>query len=327
MPPKYSFIVPIYNEEENIEEMYRRISQVMNQMDGSVELCLVNDGSRDRSLKMMRELHQQDPRVVYLSLARNFGHQIAVTAGLNHVRGQVVVILDADLQDPPELIIEMVELWQQGYHIVYAQRIKRRQEGWFKRFTAYAFYRILKRLADVDIPTDTGDFCLLDRQVVDVLNAMPERNRYIRGLRSWVGFNQTAVKFERDPRFAGDVKYTFRKSFALAINGIVSFSKVPLRMSTYLGLLAAVVSLLMCLLVLYWRIFTPHSPLTGITIILIAIFFLGAVQLVSIGILGEYIGRIYEEVKQRPLYTLSEVRGFEQKYPDVQQKIDISSSN
>ncbi|WP_414751987.1 glycosyltransferase family 2 protein [Anabaena sp. CCY 9910] len=327
MPPKYSFIVPIYNEEETITEMYRRISQVMDQMDGSVELCLVNDGSRDRSLRMMRELHQKDPRVVYLSLARNFGHQIAVTAGLNFARGQVVVILDADLQDPPELIAEMVELWRQGYHIIYAQRIKRRQEGWFKRFTAYAFYRILKQLADVDIPTDTGDFCLLDRQVVDVLNAMPERNRYIRGLRSWVGFNQTAVRFERDPRFAGDVKYTFRKSFALAINGIVAFSKVPLRLSTYLGLFAAIASLLMCLLVLYWRIFTPHSPLTGITIILIAIFFLGAVQLVSIGILGEYIGRIYEEVKQRPLYTLSEVSGFEQQYPDAQQSLDISSSN
>ncbi|MBD2346497.1 glycosyltransferase family 2 protein [Anabaena subtropica] len=327
MPPKYSFIVPIYNEEETIEEMYRRISQVMDQMDGSVELCLVNDGSRDRSLKMMRELHHQDSRIVYLSLARNFGHQIAVTAGLNFVRGQVVVILDADLQDPPELIMEMVEQWRQGYHIVYAQRIKRRQEGWFKRFTAYAFYRILKQLADVDIPTDTGDFCLLDRQVVDVLNAMPERNRYIRGLRSWVGFKQTAVRFERDPRFAGDVKYTFRKSFALAINGIVSFSKVPLRLSTYLGLLAAIVSLFMCLLVLYWRIFTPSSPLTGIAIILIAIFFLGAVQLVSIGILGEYIGRIYEEVKQRPLYTLSEVSGFEQQYPDVQQRLDISSSS
>jgi dolichol-phosphate mannosyltransferase len=327
MAPQYSFIVPIYNEEETIEEMYRRISQVMNQMDGAVELCLVNDGSRDRSLKMIRELHQKDQRVVYLSLARNFGHQIAVTAGLNFVRGQVVVILDADLQDPPELITEMVEQWRQGYHIVYAQRIKRRQEGWFKRFTAYAFYRILKRLADVDIPTDTGDFCLLDRQVVDVLNAIPERNRYIRGLRSWVGFNQTAVRFERDPRFAGDVKYTFRKSFALAINGIVSFSKVPLRLSTYLGLLAATVSLLMCLLVLYWRIFTPHSPLTGVTIILIAIFFLGAVQLVSMGILGEYIGRIYEEVKQRPLYTLSEVAGFDQKYQNFPQKLDISSSS
>ncbi|MTJ14940.1 glycosyltransferase family 2 protein [Anabaena sp. UHCC 0187] len=320
MLPKYSFIVPIYNEEETIHEMYRRIALVMNQMDGLVELCLINDGSRDRSLQMMRELHQKDPRVVYLSLARNFGHQIAVTAGLNFVRGQIVVILDADLQDPPELIPEMVELWQQGYQIIYAQRTKRRQEGWFKRLTAYAFYRLLKNLADVDIPTDTGDFCLLDRQVVNVLNSMPERNRYIRGLRSWVGFNQTAIRFERDPRFAGDVKYTFRKSFALAINGLVSFSKVPLRLSTYVGLLAAIVALFMCLLVLYWRIFLPHSPLTGITIVLIAFFFLGAVQLISIGILGEYIGRIYEEVKQRPLYTLSEVTGFEQQKSGVRSR-------
>jgi glycosyltransferase involved in cell wall biosynthesis len=311
MLPKYSFIIPIYNEAENILEMYRRISQVMNQMDGKVELCFVNDGSRDLSLKIISELHQKDSRVVYLSLARNFGHQIAVTAGLNFVRGQVTVILDADLQDPPELITEMVELWKQGYHIVYAQRIKRSQESWLKRLTAYAFYRILQRLADVTIPTDAGDFCLLDRQVVNVLNKIPERNRYIRGLRSWVGFNQTAIRFERDPRFAGDPKYTFGKSFALAINGIVSFSKVPLRISTYLGLLAAFVSLLMCLLVLYWRIFIPNSPLTGVTIILMAIFFLGAVQLISIGILGEYIGRIYEEVKQRPLYVLSEVAGFE----------------
>jgi polyisoprenyl-phosphate glycosyltransferase len=323
MLPKYSFIIPIYNEEETIHEMYRRISQVMDKIDGSVELCLINDGSRDRSLEMIRELHQKDPRVVYLSLARNFGHQIAVTAGLNFVRGQIVVILDADLQDPPELIPEMVELWQQGYQIIYAQRTKRRREGWFKRFTAYAFYRILKNLADVDIPTDTGDFCLLDRKVVDILNAMPERNRYIRGLRSWVGFNQTAIRFERDPRFAGDVKYTFRKSFALAINGLVSFSKVPLRLSIYLGLFAAMVSLFMCLLVLYWRLFTPHSPLTGVTIILIAIFFLGAVQLVSIGILGEYVGRIYEEVKQRPLYTLSELAGFEQQYQETQEKVSL----
>ncbi|MBD2208900.1 glycosyltransferase family 2 protein [Nostoc linckia FACHB-104] len=310
MLPKYSFIVPIYNEEDNIEEMYRRISQVMNRMDGDVELCLVNDGSRDRSLQMMRDLHQKDPRVVYLSLARNFGHQIAVTAGLNFVRGQVVVILDADLQDPPELIPDMVEKWRQGYQIVYAQRIQRRKEGWFKRFTAYAFYRILKQLADVDIPTDTGDFCLLDRKVVDLLNSMPERNRYIRGLRAWVGFNQIAIKFERDPRFAGDVKYTFRKSLALAINGLVSFSKVPLRLSTYMGFLAALVSLFMSVMVLYWRLVEPHSPLTGMAIILMAIFFLGAVQLFSIGILGEYIGRIYEEVKERPLYTLAEVAGF-----------------
>lgn len=310
MSPKYSFVIPVYNEEKTILELYRRVGAVMKQLDGSVELILVNDGSRDRSLQLLRDLHQKDPRICYLSLARNFGHQIAVTAGLNFVRGQVIVILDADLQDPPELIPDMIEKWRQGYQVVYAQRTQRRQEGWFKRFTAYGFYRLLKRLADVDIPTDTGDFCLLDRQVVDVLNSMPERNRYIRGLRSWVGFQQTAVRFERDPRFAGEVKYTFGKSLALALNGLVSFSKVPLRISTYVGLLAAVAAVLMALLVVYWRIFVPHSPLTGFTIILVAIFFLGAVQLVSIGILGEYIGHIYEEVKGRPLYTLAEVGGF-----------------
>ena len=310
MSPKYSFIIPIYNEEETILEMYRRMSAVMDRMDGAVELILINDGSRDRSLPLLRELHDKDARVCYLSLARNFGHQIAVTAGLNFSRGQIVVILDADLQDPPELIPDMVEKWRQGYQVVYAQRTQRRQEGWFKRFTAYSFYRLLKQLADVDIPTDTGDFCLLDRQVVDVLNGMPERNRYIRGLRSWIGFRQTAIRFERDPRFAGEVKYTFRKSLALAINGLVSFSTIPLRISTYVGLLAAIASILMALLVLYWRIFVPNSPLTGFTMVLMAIFFLGAVQLVSIGILGEYIGRIYEEVKGRPLYTLAEVGGF-----------------
>lgn len=314
MSPKYSFIVPIYNEEENIHEMYKRLSLVMDRMNGSAELCLVNDGSRDRSLYLMRELHQKDPRVVYLSLARNFGHQIAVTAGLNFVRGEAIVILDADLQDPPELIPQMVEKWRLGYQIVYAQRTERRQESWFKRFTAFTFYRILQKLADVNIPTDTGDFCLLDRRIVDLLNSMPERNRYIRGLRSWVGFNQIAIPFERDPRFAGDVKYTFKKSLALAINGIVSFSKVPLRISTYMGLFAGMISLLMCGLVLYWRIFVPHSPLTGITIVLMAIFFLGAIQLFSIGILGEYVGRTYEEVKARPLYTLAEVAGFNEQH-------------
>lgn len=310
MLPKYSFIVPIYNEEETLAELYRRVSAVMARMDGPVELVLINDGSRDRSLQLIRDMHHLDQRVCYLSFARNFGHQIAVTAGLNFVRGQVIIILDADLQDPPELIPDMIEKWRQGYQVVYAQRSQRHKESWFKRFTAYFFYRLLKRLADVDIPTDTGDFCLMDRQVVDVFNAMPERNRYLRGLRTWVGFQQTAIRFERDPRFAGEVKYTFAKSLALAVNGLVSFSKVPLRISTYVGLLAAVAAILMALLVLYWRIFVPHSPLTGFTIILVAVFFLGAVQLVSIGILGEYVGRIYEEVKGRPLYTLAEVGGF-----------------
>lgn len=311
MQPIYSLIIPVYNEEATLKTLYQRVRAVMEQMDGPTELVLVNDGSRDRSLEMMRELHQQDPRVCYLSFARNFGHQIAVTAGLNFARGKVLVILDADLQDPPELIPSMVEQWRQGYEVVYAKRTQRHREGWFKRFTAYAFYRILKQLADVDIPTDTGDFCLLDRRVVNILNAMPERNRYLRGLRSWVGFRQTAVLFERDSRFAGEAKYTFRKSLGLAINGLVSFSKVPLRISTYLGLVAALGAMVMAGLVLYWRFFSPASPLTGYAAIAVAIFFLGAVQLFSIGILGEYIGRIYEEVKNRPLYTLAEVAGFE----------------
>jgi dolichol-phosphate mannosyltransferase len=310
MLPKYSFIIPVYNEEATLKELYHRISDVMDRMDGPVELILVNDGSRDRSLALMRDLHIKDPRVCYLSFARNFGHQIAVTAGLNFARGQAVVILDADLQDPPELIPDMVQKWRQGYEVIYAQRTHRHREGWFKRLTAYVFYRLLQKLADVDIPTDTGDFCLMDRRIVDILNMMPERNRYLRGLRSWIGFRQTAILFEREPRFAGEVKYTFRKSFGLAINGLLSFSKVPLRLSTYLGLFAAAVAILMAILVVYWRVFYLTSPLTGYAAIAIAIFFLGAVQLFSIGILGEYVGRIYEEVKNRPLYTLSEVAGF-----------------
>jgi polyisoprenyl-phosphate glycosyltransferase len=305
--PKYSLVIPVYNEESMIPELYRRVSAVMDGLDDAAELILINDGSRDRTLELLRELHERDERVVYLGLARNFGHQIAVTAGLNYVRGKVIIVLDADLQDPPELIPEMLKLWQQGYQVVYAQRTKRVREGWFKRLCAYVFYRLLKQLANVDIPTDTGDFCLMDRQVVDLLNQMPERNRYIRGLRSWVGFNQTAIKFERELRFAGEVKYTFTKSFALAVNGLVSFSSIPLRLSTYLGLFSAVAAIIMAILVLYWRIFTPNSTLTGFATIAIAIFFLGAVQLISIGILGEYIGRIYEEVKGRPLYTLAEV--------------------
>ena len=311
MQPTYSFIVPVFNEEATLPELYRRLSAVMDSMDGAVELVLVDDGSSDRSLTMMRELHEHDHRVCYLSFARNFGHQIAVTAGLNFVRGQAIVVLDADLQDPPELIFDLADKWRRGYEVVYAQRVQRHREGWFKRLTAYIFYRLLRQLADVDIPTDTGDFCLMDRRVVDALNAMPERNRYIRGLRSWLGFRQIAIPFERDARFAGEVKYTFRKSLSLAIDGLVSFSKVPLRISTYVGLFAAVMAIVMSALVLYWRFFSPVSPLTGYATIAVAIFFLGAVQLFSIGILGEYIGRIYEEVKNRPVYILREVNGFE----------------
>jgi polyisoprenyl-phosphate glycosyltransferase len=289
--------------------MYRRLISVIEQLDGEAELILIDDGSHDRSLNMLRELHHRDNRVRYLSFARNFGHQIAVTAGLNFVQGRVAIVIDADLQDPPELILEMIDKWRQGYQVVYAQRLSRKKESWLKRFTAYAFYRIFRRLADVDIPPDTGDFCLMDRQVVDVLNEMPERNRYIRGLRAWVGFRQTAIYFEREARFAGEVKYTFTKSWALAVDGIMSLSKVPLRLATYLGLISAATALLMIMLVLYWRLFDPATPLIGFTLITISIFFLGSVQLICIGILGEYIGRIYEEVKGRPIYTLKETAG------------------
>ena len=311
MRPIYSLIVPLYNEQDTLPELVRRLIDVMNSLDEPTELILINDGSKDQSLILLRSFHQQDNRICYINLARNFGHQIAVTAGLNFVRGDMAIILDADLQDPPELIPELIKQWRSGFQVVYAQRTKRIEESWTKRVLAYWFYRILQKFADVEIPTDSGDFCLIDRSVIDILNSMPERTRYLRGLRSWVGFNQIAVPFSRDARFAGEVKYTFRKSFKLAINGIVSFSQVPLRLSTYVGLFAAFVSLLMGLLILYWRIFVPNSPLTGFTMILVAVFFLGAVQLVCIGILGEYIGRIHEEVKGRPLYTISEIVGLD----------------
>lgn len=307
--PTVSIIIPIYNEEENIRELYHRLQSVIEQLDGEAELIFVDDGSRDNSLNLIREIYERDYHVKYISLARNFGHQIAVTAGLNNVIGKAVVVMDADLQDPPELVLPMIEKWRQGYQVVYAQRLFRKKESALKKFTAYAFYRVLRRLADVNIPADTGDFCLMDREIVDILNAMPERNRYIRGLRAWVGFRQTAIPFERDPRFAGKVKYSFAKSWALAINGIISFSRVPLKLATYLGMLSAAAALLMILLVLYWRLFDPASPLIGYTLITIALFFLGSVQLFCIGILGEYIGRIYEEVKGRPIYTVKEMRG------------------
>jgi len=309
LAPSYSIVIPIFNEAQIVPELLRRVSTVMDELGGAVELVFVDDGSTDKSLEMIRECRAQDERIRYLSFARNFGHQTAVTAGLNFVRGQAVIVLDGDLQDPPELIPSMVEKWRQGYQVVYAQRRRRHRESWFKRLTAYAFYRVLGKLASVDIPRDTGDFCLMDRSVVDVLNSIPERNRYIRGLRCWVGFRQSAISFDRDPRFAGEPKYTFRKSLGLAINSIVGFSIVPLRLATYTGLLAAAGAVVMALLVLYWRLFQARSPVGGHTIIAMAYFFLGAAQLICIGILGEYIGRIYDEVKGRPLYTLREVGG------------------
>ena len=309
MKPVFSFILPVFNEEETLAETYRRLARVMDELKAAVEIIVVDDGSRDGSLEMLRDLHQRDSRVRYLSLARNFGHQAAVTAGLRFAQGDAVVVLDADLQDPPELIPAMIEKWREGYHVVYAQRTARQREGPAKKLFAYLFYRVLRLLTKVDMPADTGDFCLMDRKVVDVLNALPERGRYLRGLRAWVGFRQTAVPFEREPRFAGEVKYTFRKSLGLAITGIVSFSRVPLRLATYLGLIVAAFALLMIVVVIYWRLFHPSAPLIGYTIITAVIFFLAAVQLLCLGILGEYLGRVYDEVKGRPIYTLKEVAG------------------
>jgi dolichol-phosphate mannosyltransferase len=311
MKPIFSFILPVFNEEETLIETYRRLAGVLDSLKGGGEIIMVDDGSHDRSLEMMRKLRQDDERVRYLSLARNFGHQVAVTAGLRFAQGDAIVVLDSDLQDPPELIPAMVEKWQAGYHVVYAQRTVRHREGPLKKLFAYLFYRILRLLTNVDMPADTGDFCLMDRKVVDVLNSLHEQGRYLRGLRAWIGFRQTAVPFEREPRFAGEVKYTFRKSFNLALTGIVSFSRVPLRIATYLGLLVACFAFVMILVVIYWRLYHPAAPLIGYTIITSAILFLSAVQLLCLGILGEYLGRVYEEVKGRPLFTLKEVAGFE----------------
>ncbi|MCW3106665.1 MAG: glycosyl transferase family 2 [Segetibacter sp.] len=316
MTAKYSFVIPIYNEQENIPMLYSRLTDVMDGLDGRSEIIFVDDGSKDNSIIYIRELGEKDNRVCYISLARNFGHQIALTAGLNYVTGQAVIVLDADLQDPPELVPEMIEKWKQGNQVIFAQRTYRHKEGVIKRFTAFAFYRILKLFSEVEIPTDTGDFCLLDKKIVDTLNSMPERNRYIRGLRSWIGFNQIAIHYERPPRYAGEVKYTYKKLFGLALNGLVSFSKLPLRISTYLGLIAAGGSIIMAFLVLYWRISQPNSQFKGYAIVLMAVFFLGAVQLISIGILGEYVGKMYEEVKRRPLYTLKELGRLPQKKAD-----------
>lgn len=307
---KYSVVIPVFNEEENLPEIYNRLSLVFEELAGTAEFIFIDDGSKDTSVALLDQFHAQDSRVHYISFARNFGHQVAVTAGLNYATGDAIVVIDSDLQDPPELIPDLIAQWQAGYHVVYAQRISRSQENWFKRLMAFGFYRILNRFTDIAIPTDTGDFCLMSKEVVTIMNSMPERNRYIRGLRTWVGFPQTYVKFHRSPRFAGEVKYTFKKSLSLAIDGIISLSRKPLKLSTYLGLSTAAIALLMMVLVLFWRLTDAPDQLIGYTMVTIAIFFLGAVQLICLGILGEYVGRIYDEVKQRPIYTVKKTVGF-----------------
>jgi dolichol-phosphate mannosyltransferase len=261
----------------------------------------------------MQELHQSDPRVHYLDFARNFGHQIAVTAGVDYAQGEAVIIIDADLQDPPELILKMIDKWKEGYQVVYAVRAERKGESWFKLFTAKLFYRIIYRITDVNIPLDTGDFRLMDRKVVDALKQMQERHRFIRGMTSWVGFKQTGVTYTREERFSGQTKYPFRRMLKFALDAITSFSFFPLQMAMYLGFTIAALSGLGALVVIIARLFGDpnNQPFFGQATTLVMVLFLGGVQLISLGIIGEYLGRIYDEVKGRPMYIVNEAVGFE----------------
>jgi dolichol-phosphate mannosyltransferase len=309
-PVTLSVVIPVFNEEATLDALFTTIRDRLASLGTTYEIVLVDDGSRDRTGEMIAEMTRRDPRFRSVHFSRNFGHQAAVTAGLHFARGSAVVVMDADLQDPPELLASMLERWRQGFHVVYAQRVKRHAEGALKRGIAFLYYRLLQRLTDVSIPADTGDFCLMDRRVVDLLNRMPERNRYLRGLRAWLGFRQTAVPFERPPRYAGEPKYTFWKSLALGVNGIVSFSKVPLRFATYLGMIASAMSVGLIVWAFYQRLIGGDT-VRGWASTLVVILLLGGVQLLMIGVVGEYLSRIYDEVKQRPMYVIGELRGFD----------------
>jgi dolichol-phosphate mannosyltransferase len=301
----YSIVAPIFNEIDNLLELYSRVRDVMESSKETWELILVDDGSRDGSTDKIRELGKSDKRVRPVIFARNFGHQIAVTAGLDYARGDAVVIIDADLQDPPEVILDLAEKWREGYEVVYAVRAEREGESWFKKLTASLFYRIIFRITDVNIPLDTGDFRLLDRKVVDVMNSMRERHRFLRGMAAWVGYKQIGVEYKRAARHAGVTKYPFRKMLLLALNAVTGFSYFPLQVATYVGFFAASVAILAIPVVIIMRM-TGSQAFFGQASTLISVLFLGGVQLISLGILGEYLGRLYDEAKGRPLYIVSE---------------------
>jgi len=303
--PTYTIIAPIYNEIENIPTLYQRVSEVMDSTGEPWEFVLVDDGSSDGSTQAILDLQAKDEKIIPVIFARNFGHQIAVTAGLDYSRGQAVTIIDADLQDPPEVILDLIAKWKEGYEVVYAVRSKREGESWFKLFTAKAFYRFIQRITDVKIPMDTGDFRLLDRKVVRVMNSMREKHRFLRGMSVWVGFKQIGVEYDRAERYAGETKYPLKKMLKLASDAITGFSYLPLRLATYLGLLAAGAGVVALLAVIILRL-TGSLLLQGQTGILIAVLFLGGVQLLSLGLLGEYIGRLYDEARGRPLYIVRE---------------------
>ena len=309
--PILSVVAPCFNEEGVLHELYRRISQVLDGAGESWELVLVNDGSRDRTPEIMRELHAQDARVKVVDFARNFGHQIAVTAGMDYAQGDAVVLIDADLQDPPELILEMLTKWREGYEVVYAIRAERKGETWFKEFTAKMFYRIIYKITDIDIPMDTGDFRLMDRKVVNALKTMHEKHRFMRGMSVWVGFRQTGVKYVRAERYAGETKYPLKKMLKFAMDGITSFSYFPLQVATYIGFVAALFAVLGILVTIVLRLSGSHA-FFGQATTLVSVLFLGGVQLICLGIIGEYLGRIYDEVKGRPLYIVRDALGFDE---------------
>ncbi|HOB19340.1 MAG TPA: glycosyltransferase family 2 protein [Candidatus Atribacteria bacterium] len=304
-----SVVVPMYNEEEVIAETYKRLKKVMDGTGETYELIFVNDGSRDRSAEIIRDLAKDDRNIRLIDFSRNFGHQIAVTAGLDYAAGQAVVIIDADLQDPPEVIPEMMKKWREGYHVVYGKRLKRQGETAFKKATAYMFYRVLAMLTNDSIPKDTGDFRLIDRKVCDAMKRLTEKNRFLRGMISWVGFNQTAVEYVRDERFAGETKYPLKKMLKFAADGIFSFTYKPLKLASYLGFILSISGFLYLLYVLYQR-FIAHATVSGwASTIAVNIVFNG-ITLIILGIIGEYVGRIYEEAKDRPLYLVKETIGF-----------------
>ncbi len=307
--PVFSIIVPFLNEEEVLPETYRRLTGVMEKIGDPYELLFVNDGSTDRSPDMVAELCAGDPRVRLLSLSRNFGQQAATLAGMRHAEGQALVVIDADLQDPPEVIASMAEKWRQGYHVVYGGREKRQGETWFKKSTSRIFHRLLNALCDFSIPEDTGDFRLIDRKVRDVLCGLREHSLFFRGLVSWVGFRQTEISFVREGRFAGETKYPFRKMFKLSVDAMTSFSYKPLRLASYLGFALSGVSFLYLIRVFYEKFFTDHTVPGWSSLMSMSLFFHG-VTLVILGILGEYVGRIYDEARDRPRYIVASTRGF-----------------
>ncbi|MBC5800352.1 MAG: glycosyltransferase family 2 protein [Candidatus Eremiobacteraeota bacterium] len=303
-----SIVIPLYNEEGNVPELLRRLETVMEavtQSGDDYEIVAVNDGSQDRTLGLLRAERVGRPRLVIVDLSRNFGHQIAATAGLDAARGDAVVLMDGDLQDPPELIEAFLAKWREGYDVVYATRKSRKGESPFKLLTARIFYRTIRRLTNVSIPVDTGDFRLMSRRVVDALAQTREKHRFLRGLVSWVGYNQIGIEYERDARTFGKTKYPFSKMLRFAIDGITSFSEIPLRFATYLGFMISAFAFLYVVVILVLKILGLNEP--GYTSMMVAILFLGGVQLITIGIAGEYLGRIYDQVKSRPLYLLSSV--------------------